>query len=76
VAEIEQAIARLPRKQFLQFERWFDEERNRQWDRQIVADARSGKLRKAYERLQPENQGQPRQATRSRLTPLPRLGPE
>jgi hypothetical protein len=59
VAEIEQAIARLPREQFLEFERWFDDERNRKWDHQIEADARNGKLRKAYERLQSENQGQP-----------------
>jgi hypothetical protein len=59
VAEIEQAVTRLSREQFLEFERWFDDERNRQWDRQTEADARSGKLRKAYDRLQSEHQRQP-----------------
>jgi hypothetical protein len=59
VAEIEKAIAKLPRGKFVQLERWFDAERNRQWDRQIEADAQSGKLRRFYERLQSENQGPP-----------------
>ncbi len=44
VAEIEQAIARLPREQFAELERWFDEERNRKWDQQIEADSKSGAL--------------------------------
>jgi len=30
-----------------------------EWDRQIEEDARSGRLRKAYERLRSENQGSP-----------------
>jgi hypothetical protein len=59
VVEIEQAIAKLSREQFVELERWFDAERNRNWDRQIEEDARSGKLRDVYERLQPENQGHP-----------------
>jgi len=59
VAEIEQAIAKLPPGEFVQLERWFDAERNRKWDRQIEEDAGSGKLRELYERLQLENQGQP-----------------
>lgn len=58
VAEIEQAIAKLPAGEFVELERWFDDERNRKWDRQIEADAQSGKLRELYERLQSENQGQ------------------
>ena len=58
VAEIEQAIAKLPLGEFVQLERWFDAERNRQWDRQIEEDAQSGKLRELYERLQAEDQGQ------------------
>jgi hypothetical protein len=57
VAEIEKAIAKLPPGEFVELERWFDAERNRQWDRQIERDARSGKLREVYERL--KNQGQP-----------------
>ena len=59
VAEIEKAIAKLPRGEFVELERWFDAERNRLWDRQIEADAQSGKLRELYQRLQSENQGQP-----------------
>jgi hypothetical protein len=58
VAEIEQAIAKLPPGEFVELERWFDAERNRQWDRQIEEDAQSGKLRELYERLQAEDQGQ------------------
>lgn len=56
VDEIEKAIAKLPRGEFVQLERWFDAERNRKWDQQIEGDAQSGELRKLYERLQSENQ--------------------
>lgn len=59
VIEIERAIARLSPEEFLDFERWFDEERNRKWDRQIEGDVRSGRLREAHNHLQSENQGQP-----------------
>jgi hypothetical protein len=58
VAEIEQAIAKLPPGDFVQLERWFDAERNRKWDKQMEEDAQSGKLRELYERLQSENQGE------------------
>ena len=44
IAEIEQAIAKLSDQDFVEFERWFDEERNRKWDRQIEADSASGAL--------------------------------
>jgi len=44
IAEIEQAIAKLSTQEFVEFERWFDEERNRKWDRQIEADSASGAL--------------------------------
>ena len=59
VVEIEQAIAKLSRQQFVELERWFDAERNRKWDQQIEDDASSGKLREACDRLQTENQGHP-----------------
>jgi len=59
VVEIEEAIAKLPREQFVELERWFDDERNRKWDRQIEDDVRSGKVREAYHRLQSENEAQP-----------------
>ena len=44
VTEIEQAIARLPRPEFVRLERWFDAERNRKWDAQIEEDSNSGAL--------------------------------
>jgi hypothetical protein len=44
VAEIEQAIAKLSAQEFVQLERWFDEERNRVWDEQIEADSSSGAM--------------------------------
>ena len=44
VAEIEQAIAQLPPQDFLALGRWFDERRNRQWDKQMLQDAESGAL--------------------------------
>ncbi len=44
VAEIEQAIAKLSSREFVEFERWFDEERNRKWDQQIEDDSASGAL--------------------------------
>jgi hypothetical protein len=59
VAEIEEAIAKLPHAEFVRLERWFDDERNRKWDRQIEKDAQSGKLREMYQQLQSENNGQP-----------------
>ena len=44
IQEIERAVSRLPRAEFAKFGRWFDEERNRLWDRQIEADSKSGAL--------------------------------
>ena len=44
VAEIEEAIARLPRQEFVHLERWFDAERNRKWDAQLEEDSNSGAL--------------------------------
>ena len=59
VQEIEQAIAKLPRKEFFELVRHLRERHAREWDRQIEEDAESGKLREAYRRLDAENQGQP-----------------
>jgi hypothetical protein len=59
IVEIEQAIAKLPREQFVELGRWFDAERNRKWDLQIEEDARSGKLREVYKRLKAEDTGEP-----------------
>lgn len=44
VAEIERAIAQLSTRDFVELGRWFDAERNRQWDRQIEDDSASGAL--------------------------------
>ena len=44
VSEIERAVAKLSALEFTEFERWFDEERNRKWDSQIEADSASGAL--------------------------------
>ena len=44
IAEIEQAITALPPGKFAELARWFDEERNRKWDRQIELDSESGAL--------------------------------
>ncbi|HWB59445.1 MAG TPA: hypothetical protein VG733_08135 [Chthoniobacteraceae bacterium] len=44
IAEIEQAIAALPPRQFAELAQWFDAERNRKWDRQIELDSESGAL--------------------------------
>ena len=44
IAEIEQAIAKLSPREFVELERWFDAERNRKWDNQIEADSASGAL--------------------------------
>lgn len=57
VVEIERAIAKLSREQFVELGRWFDAERQRKWDEQMDDDAQSGKLHEAYDRLQDENRG-------------------
>jgi hypothetical protein len=44
MAEIEQAIAKLSAREFVELERWLAAERNRKWDQQIEADSASGAL--------------------------------
>jgi hypothetical protein len=44
VAEIEDAISKLPSEDFRKLEQWFELERNRKWDRQIEADSNAGAL--------------------------------
>jgi len=44
VAEIEQAIAKLSPGEFAELGQWFDDLRNREWDRQLEADSASGAL--------------------------------
>jgi hypothetical protein len=42
VAEIEQAIAKLSTREFVELDNWLAAERNRIWDRQIALDSVSG----------------------------------
>jgi len=42
IAEIEQAIAKLSTREFIELERWLAAERNRKWE--IEADSASGAL--------------------------------
>jgi len=59
IQEIEQAIAKLPRKEFFELVRHLRERHAQEWDREIEEDAQSGRLREVYRRLDAENQGQP-----------------
>ncbi|MEM8559021.1 MAG: hypothetical protein AAGG50_14465 [Bacteroidota bacterium] len=44
VQELEAAIAKLPPDQLAALAEWFDEYRADEWDRQIEADAKAGRL--------------------------------
>ncbi len=44
VQELENAIRQLSEEEFLQLANWLDEYRAEQWDRQIEADIRAGRL--------------------------------
>jgi hypothetical protein len=44
VAEIEQAVAHLPKKELLTFRSWFEEFDAEAWDRQFEQDVKEGKL--------------------------------
>ena len=59
IEDIEAAIAELPREQFAELAEWFDRQRETDFDRQIEADAKSGRLDALYHRLQSENGGEP-----------------
>ncbi|MGA2028977.1 MAG: hypothetical protein ABSG87_02775 [Verrucomicrobiota bacterium] len=59
VEEIESAIGKLSRNDLTELESWFAEFTADAWDRQIEADAQSGRLDAFYQRLQQENKGEP-----------------
>jgi len=42
--ELEKTITNLPDEEYRQFRRWFLERDWERWDRQIIEDARAGKL--------------------------------
>jgi hypothetical protein len=44
IAEIEEAIAKLSAREFVELDQWIAAERNRKWDQQIAADSASGAL--------------------------------
>ena len=44
VQELETAISKLPPEQLAALGEWFDEYRADEWDRQIEADAKAGRL--------------------------------
>jgi hypothetical protein len=50
VAEIEEAIKKLPPEKIWQVGSWFDEYREQLWDKQMDADIAAGKLDKLWEK--------------------------
>ncbi len=61
VEEIETAIKALPREELSELWQWWDEYRETEWDRQIEADAKAGKLdRFMEEALEEHGQGKTR----------------
>lgn len=59
MAEIEEAIAKLPEAQFRELLRRMKEREATAWDRQMEGDAKAGRLAALYARLQEENEGEP-----------------
>jgi hypothetical protein len=60
LAEIEAAIAKLPKETFRELLRRMNERDAAEWDRQIEDDARSGKLDRLYSRMMEEDGGEPK----------------
>ncbi|MDS4026226.1 MAG: hypothetical protein RKO25_04430 [Candidatus Contendobacter sp.] len=50
IAELESAVAQLPREELAEFSKWFEEFIADQWDRQIEADILAGRLDAAGQR--------------------------
>jgi len=50
IAELESAVAQLPREELAEFSKWFEEFMAAQWDRQIEADILAGRLDAAGQR--------------------------
>jgi len=59
IQELEAAITRLSKEELATFSQWFEEYIANEWDRQIEADAHSGRLSEVYQRLKSEDQGKP-----------------
>ena len=58
VEEIEAAMAKLPEKDFERVVTWIEERIQSRWDRQLEADAKSGKLETLRDRLAKEKPGE------------------
>lgn len=58
VQEIEQAIERLSPEEFDRLATWFEERFQGRWDRELEADAASGRLDGIYDRLVKEESGE------------------
>ena len=50
VAQLESAVKQLPKAELESFAQWFEEYLDEEWDRQIEADAKAGKLNAAIQR--------------------------
>jgi hypothetical protein len=61
VQEIESAILKLPPGDFQSLAEWFDQQRETDFDRQLAADAKSGRLDAFYQRTQSKSADQPEQ---------------
>jgi hypothetical protein len=49
IQELEQAVIQLPPKELARFRKWFEEFDAQAWDKQLDADAKSGKIDKIAE---------------------------
>ena len=59
LAEIEEAVAKLPPEQFSELLRRMQERDAETWDREMEEDAKSGRLDALHARLEQENAGEP-----------------
>ena len=59
LAEIEEAVAKLPTEEFSELLRRMQERDAETWDREMEEDANSGRLDALHARLEQENAGQP-----------------
>jgi hypothetical protein len=59
LAEIEEAVAKLPAEQFAELLRLMQARDAEIWDREMEEDAKSGRLDALHARLEQENVGEP-----------------
>jgi hypothetical protein len=61
VEQIENAILQLPPTEFDALAAWMDQQRETAFDRQIAADAQSGRLDTLFQKMESKNAGRPDQ---------------